>query len=137
MLSLGAYREAAGVITPEDFYSPANGALWALLDELHSAGQQIDGMSVLLAAREHPNPNVRRLLLDDPGYLAGLVTGVGVVASVGYYAQVVADLSVQRRVIETGVRVAQRASERGADSVELLDWAHEQLNAARDSRQGV
>lgn len=137
MQSVGAYRDAAGVVTPEDFYSPANGALWALLAELHEAGKQIDPMSVLLAAREHPDPSVRRLISDDAGYLAGLVTGVGVVASVGYYANVVAELSTQRRVIATGVRVAQRAYERGTDTVELLDWAHEQLNTARDSRQGV
>ncbi len=137
MQSLGAYREAAGVITPGDFYSPANGALWALLDELHTGGKPLDPMTVLLAAREHPDPAIRRFVADDGGYLAGLVTEAGVIPSVGYYCEVVADLAVQRRIIETGTRVAQRAYERGADTVELLDWAHEQLNTARDSRQGV
>lgn len=137
MQSLGAYREAAGVIAPEDFYSPANGALWALLDDLHSGGKQIDPMVVLLAAREHPDPSVRRLIADDGGYLAGLVTGVAVVASVGYYAKVVADLSVQRKVIATGTTIAQRAYDRGVDSVDLLDWAHDQLRGVRDARKGV
>lgn len=138
MLSTAAYREAAGMLVPDDFYAPAHAQLWLLMDELASAGKATDIATVYTALTNHPDDTMRRLIQRaDPLLLPNLMSLPVVTESIGYHAEAVAAASQRRRLVAMGTRIVQRANTPGIDQVELIDWSLEQVKGVRDQRRGV
>ena len=86
-----------------DFYRPAHATVYEVATELYSKGEPADTVSV--AAELH-----RQGLLERIGgapYLHTLIETVPTAANAGYYAQIVAEKAVRRRLVEAGMRVTQ------------------------------
>lgn len=126
-----AYRDAAAIVTVQDFYHPANAAIWDAIGRLQA--ELVPSDPVLVADRL--GSELARV--GGALYLHTLYQEACPAIAVPFHAQLVADASTVRRVTQAGQRMIQRAENPDVDPAELVQWAAEQVAAARDERQGV
>ncbi|WP_028594547.1 replicative DNA helicase [Paenibacillus assamensis] len=89
-------------VQAEDFYQPAHQIIYEAMIELGEEGQPID--IVTLAAKLQSKNQ-----LDDIGnvsYLSQLANAVPTAANVDYYAQIIEEKSMLRRLIRTATQIA-------------------------------
>ncbi|MBI1757993.1 MAG: replicative DNA helicase [Actinobacteria bacterium] len=121
-------------LDPGDFYDHRHGALLALIRAMRESGQPVDLGTVGGRLLTDPIPGLA------PHDLQGLAADVPTVGNASWYARIVADTAVRRRLIAAGMRVQQMAH--GADdapgsAAELCDRARVEIDAAATtSRSG-
>lgn len=105
MLSGAAFLDARRVLSDDDWYRPAHSMIWHAILELRARGVSVDAVTVAAEL-------VRQGLIGRAGghaYLHSLVAGVPTATNVGYYAEIVAEKAVLRRLAEAGTRIRQLA----------------------------
>jgi len=120
MISRDAIRRVSEIIRPGDFYRPANQLIYDAIMRLDGRGEPADTMSVsneLLKAGEGGR-------YGGPLYLHECTDEIPTAANAGYYAKIVSDKGVLRRLVEVGTRIAQIGYEGTGDLAELV--AHSQ-----------
>ncbi|MCE3555137.1 AAA family ATPase [Pseudonocardia sp. RS11V-5] len=120
-----ALERAAIVVVPEDFYRPAHAELFRAMLKMRDEGRPVDAIS--LADRLGD----RLFKLGGAPYLIECMSSVPTPANVAYYAEIVADKAVRRRLIDAATRVSQLAYALPADPDEDL------IERARDVFDGV
>ncbi|WP_024747829.1 replicative DNA helicase [Levilactobacillus namurensis] len=122
-LSTDALVDALEYLTPEDFYRREHQIIFQAMIDLNDRDEAIDVVTITdrLTAKNE---------LDDVGgvtYIAELAGAVPTAANATYYAKIVQNKAVLRRLIQTATNiVTQGYAEDGTDVNELLD------NAERD-----
>lgn len=102
-------------VQPEDFYNPAHQLIFEAMINLAEEGQPID--IVTLAAKLQAKQQ-----LEDIGsvqYLSKLANAVPTAANVDYYAQILEEKSMMRRLIRTATQIASEGYV-GEDDVSAL-----------------
>lgn len=102
-------------VQPEDFYNPAHQIIFEAMINLAEEGQPID--IVTLAAKLQAKQQ-----LEDIGsvqYLSKLANAVPTAANVDYYAQILEEKSMMRRLIRTATQIASEGYV-GEDDVSAL-----------------
>ncbi len=114
---------AAEILQPEDFYRTAHQRIFHIMLKLADEGKAVDVITVteeLQAAK----------LLEDVGgvsYLTELATSVPTAANIEYYAKIVEEKSVLRRLIRTAVSIAQDCYQREDEVDVLIDEAEKKI----------
>ena len=119
MLSKDAIADVIEVVRSGDFYRPAHATVFEVVGDLYGRGEPADTVSIAAELG-------RRDLLDrvgGPGYLHTLISSVPTAANAGYYARIVAEKAVLRRLAEAGTRIVQLAFGPANDVDELVDRA--------------
>ncbi len=106
-------------LKPDDFYKQAHSAIYETLVELYDKEQNID--MVLLNQRLKDKGQLEQLGGLD--YLIELAEAVPSSASVGYYAKIVREKSVLRKLIEKAGTILYDCYNSASDVGELLDQA--------------
>lgn len=110
----GRSRQAStvGLLRAEHFYSPEHRAIFGTVLDLLGAGQPVDPITVAGRLRATPaREGVRFAEGRDLGVvLHDLMDATPCPASAGWYADLVADAAVRRRVWEAGRRLEQAAT---------------------------
>lgn len=106
---------ASEILIPEDFYRAAHQKIFNVMLKLNDVGKAVDLITVTedLAATK---------LLEDTGgvsYLSELAASVPTAANIEYYARIVEEKSLLRRLIRTATGIAQDGYSR-EDEVEAL-----------------
>ncbi|KHD84983.1 replicative DNA helicase [Bacillus ginsengihumi] len=122
-LEPSSFITASEVLVPEDFYRSAHQKIFQIFFKLNDAGKAVDLVTV---AEEL---SVTQQLEDVGGvsYLSELATSVPTAANIGYYAQIVAEKSLLRRLIRTATNIAQEGYTREDSVDELLDDAERSI----------
>lgn len=131
MLSRNAIGDVIGLIERDDFYKPAHQNVFEAIIHLHSQGVDVDS---LLVGTELERRKQLRQAGGHP-YLITLTQVVPHSSSASFYARIVAEKAMLRRLVEAGTRIAQYgyAGAEGADVAELLDRARNDIQALADS----
>lgn len=116
MLSKDAIADVLEIIEPGDFYAPRHQIIFDTILELFGRGEPADGVTV---AAELDRKGILRRVGGGP-YLHTLLAIVPTAANASYYARVVAEKAVLRRLVEAGTRVVQYGYA-GADGAEVSD----------------
>ncbi len=127
-----AIFKIATFLQPEDFFEEKN--KW-LYDACLSLYQRNEAINQITLAHEL----ARQGKLDDVGgaaYLSHLISIVPTSLHIEYYAQIVSNLSIMRRLINVGSQIAAIGYEAEADSNAALSKAEDILFKVRQ-RQGV
>lgn len=113
-----AIIEAATIVAPEDFYSPAHETIYATILAMHRNNDPVDPITVgnMLAVQGDLNR------VGGPTVLFDLMSGVPTAANVAFYARIVADTATRRRMRDAGLRIQQLAQE-GGPVADLLHHA--------------
>jgi replicative DNA helicase len=132
MLSKDAIADVVDRLSMQDFYRPAHQAVYECILDLYGHGEPADAVTVASELE-------RRGELGRAGgapYLHTLIETVPTAANAGYYAQIVADKAVLRRLVEAGTRIAQLgyAGGDGDEVDEVVDRAQAAVYDATSRR---
>ena len=125
MLSKDAIADVVERLKPEDFYRPAHRTIYETMLELYGEGMEVD--PVILGGRLDNNG-----LIDEIGglpYLHELSSKVPTSANAGYYADLVAEKAVLRRLVGAGTRIVQYGYSglEGAELESVVDRAQQEM----------
>lgn len=125
LLSKDAIADVLEQIRPTDFYRPAHQMIYDAILDLYGRGEPADPVTVATSL----DRNGRLKHIGGPAYLFSLTQAVPVAASAGYYAQIVAEKAVLRRLVEAGTRIVQYgyAGADGQDVAEVVDRAQAEI----------
>ncbi|MFD0773901.1 DnaB-like helicase N-terminal domain-containing protein, partial [Streptomonospora algeriensis] len=100
MLSAPAAAEVAELVAGPDFYRPAHQTVYAAAVALLERGDPVDAISV--GDELTKRGDIARA--GGATYLHTLAEAIPTAANAGYYAAIVADRTLLRRLVESGTR---------------------------------
>ncbi|HEX2904936.1 MAG TPA: replicative DNA helicase [Jatrophihabitans sp.] len=103
LLSKDAIADVIEVLRGNDFYRPAHQLIYDAILDLYGRGEPADAVTV---AAELSRAGAIGRVGGHP-YLHTLISGVPTAANAGYYAEIVAERSILRRLVEAGTRIVQ------------------------------
>jgi replicative DNA helicase len=132
MLSKDAIADVVEVLRPGDFYRPAHQAVYDCVLDLYGRGEPADAVTV--SADLERRGELRRV--GGAPYLHTLIATVPTAANAGYYAEIVAEKAILRRLVEAGTRIVQLgyAGADGADVNEVVDRAQSSIYDVTERR---
>jgi replicative DNA helicase len=130
LLSKDAISDVIEVLGPTDHYRPAHQLVHEAILDLYGRGEPADAITVA-------NELTRRGEIARVGggpYLHTLIASVPTAANAGYYARIVRERAILRRLVEAGTRIVQFGYAGEADADDLVDRAQAEVFAVTDRR---
>jgi len=125
LLDKNAIMRVAELIHSDSFYRDAHRYIYEVILELFDKGEPIDLVTVTDALRKLGKLD----LVGGAIYIADLLNSVPTAANVEYYAKIVEEKAILRRLIESGTQIVADAFE-GAEKVDqILDNAEKSIFA--------
>ena len=133
LLSKDAIADVLERLRPGDFYRPNHQSVYDAILDLYGRGEPADAVTV---AAELDRRGLLRRIGGAP-YLHTLISTVPTAANAGYYAGIVAEKALLRRLVEAGTRVVQYgyAGAEGADVAEVVDRAQAEIYDVTEGRR--
>ncbi len=131
MLSADAANSVMDRLASNDFYKPAHQGIFEAVAELFDGNQPIDIITVSDTLR-------RRDELERIGgmsYLTGLIDSVPTASNIDYYAKIVEETALRRRLLAASGDINNLAFE-DADIAEVMDQAEQAVFAVAEKRMG-
>ena len=119
LLSKDAIADVVEVLRPDDFYRPAHQTVYDCILDLYGRGEPADAVTVS-AELQRRGELIR---LGGAPYLHTLIATVPTAANAAYYAEIVAEKAILRRLAEAGTRIVQLAYGAAPDVSEVVDRA--------------
>ncbi|CCH77885.1 Replicative DNA helicase [Nostocoides japonicum T1-X7] len=133
LLSKDAIADCVETLRPADFYRPAHETIYDAILELYGRGEPADTITV--ADELGKRGDLQRV--GGQAYLHQLVQVVPTSANAGYYAEIVAERAVLRRLVEAGTRIVQMGYAQGEGDVEdVVNRAQAAVYEVTDRRGG-
>ena len=102
LLDNDCIRQMEGLITGQDFYTPMYGVIFDAVMELYNEAQPVDAVTLLnRLIKKDVTPEVA-----SPEFIGDLIAAVPVSANARYYADIVAEKALLRRIISATEEVA-------------------------------
>jgi replicative DNA helicase len=119
LLSKDAIAEVLELLREDDFYRPAHRTVFHSVLELYGHGDAVDAITVAEELRRNG------ALVDIGGapFLHTLVASVPTAANATYYARIVKEAGVLRRLIDAGTQIVQLGFETPQDTESAVDRA--------------
>jgi replicative DNA helicase len=119
LLSRDAIAEVLELLHEDDFYRPSHRTVFRSVLELYAHGQAVDPVTTAEDLRRSGE------LADIGGapFLHTLVSSVPTAANAGYYARIIKEAGILRRLIDTGTRIVQLGYETPQDTERAVDLA--------------
>jgi len=130
MLSKDAISDVLDVIKSRDYYRPAHQIVHEVIMDLFGRGEPADAVTV--AAELTRRGDIGRV--GSAPYLHTLIASVPTAANAGYYARIVRERAILRRLVEVGTRIAQLGYSGDGDADELVDRAEAEIYGVTDRR---
>ena len=132
LLSKDAIADVVEVLRPGDFYRPAHEAVYDVILDLYGRGEPADPVTV--AAGLDRSGDLKRI--GGAPYLVTLTQTVPTAANAGYYAEIVAEKAILRRLVEAGTRIVQYgyAGADGQDVAEVVDRSQAEVYEVTERR---
>jgi replicative DNA helicase len=130
LMSKDAISDVMEVISPHDHYRPAHQLVHEAILELYGRGEPADPVTVsdLLGKRGE------LARIGGGTYLHTLLASVPTAANAGYYARIVRERAILRRLVEAGTRIVQLGYTGDGDADELVDRAEAEIYGVTERR---
>jgi replicative DNA helicase len=125
-----AYNLAVEVLHPEDFYRDAHRRIFDKIITLAERGSAVDFVTL----KEELARAGELDAVGGPAYVASLVDGVPRATNVEYYAKIVKEKSVLRKLIGAANTILGDAYEADQDAAEILDRAEHSIFQIAEGR---
>ena len=130
LLSKDAISDVLEVIRPHDHYRPAHQLVHEVILDLYGRGEPADAVTV--AAELTKRGDIGRM--GGAPYLHTLIASVPTAANAGYYARIVRERAILRRLVEVGTRIVQLGYSGDGDADDLLDRAEAEVYGVAERR---
>src|SRR5690606_37695672 len=131
MLSKDAIADVVEVLRGTDFYRPAHELIYDAIVDLYGRGEPADAVTV--SAELTKRGELARV--GGAPYLHTLISSVPTAANAGFYARIVRERAVLRKLVDAGTRIAQLGyATDGGDVDELVNTAQAEVYAVTERR---
>ena len=130
LLSKDAISDVMETIRPNDHYRPAHQIVHEAILELYGRGEPADPVTV----SDLLNKRGELARVGGPSYLHTLIASVPTAANAGYYARIVRERAILRRLVEVGTRIVQLGYSGDGEADELVDRAQAEVYGVTERR---
>lgn len=132
LLSKDAIADVLEILRPGDFYRPAHQMVYDAILDLYGRGDPADPVTV--SAELERRGELKRI--GGPPYLVTLTQTVPTAANASFYAEIVVEKAILRRLVEAGTRIVQfgYAGADGQDVSEVVDRAQAEVYEVTERR---
>lgn len=130
LLSKDAIADVVEEIREADFYRPAHQIIFDAILDLYGRGEPADAVTV--AAELTRIGEISRI--GGATYLHTLVSMVPTAANANYYARIVREQAILRRLVEAGTRIVQMGYSQTGDVDQVVDRAQAEVYEVTDKR---
>ncbi|HZN71841.1 MAG TPA: replicative DNA helicase [Micromonosporaceae bacterium] len=134
LLSKDAIADVVEIVRSADFYRPIHATIFERVLDLYGRGDPADMITVTAALAD--SGELARV--GGAPYLHTLISSVPTAANAGYYARIVAERAVLRRLVEAGTRIVQlgygAAAGAGRDVDDIVDLAQQAVYDVTERR---
>ncbi|MGI8447033.1 MAG: replicative DNA helicase [Streptosporangiaceae bacterium] len=130
LLSKDAISDVMETIRPDDHYRPAHQIIHEAILELYGRGEPADPVTV----SDLLNKRGELTRVGGPSYLHTLIASVPTAANAGYYARIVRERAILRRLVEVGTRIVQLGYSGDGEADELVDRAQAEVYGVTERR---
>ncbi|GII97128.1 hypothetical protein Ssi02_73590 [Sinosporangium siamense] len=131
LLSKDAIADVVEVIRGDDFYRPAHQIIYDVITDLYGRGEPADAVTVMDELQKRGEAG----RVGGGAYIHTLTAIVPTAANAGYYAKIVREQAILRRLIEAGTRIVSFGYGGQAEEVdELVDRAQAEIYAVTERR---
>ena len=130
MLSKDAIADVVEVLKGQDFYRPAHETVYEAILDLYAKGEPADPITV--TAELTRRGEISRV--GGPGYVHSLVQTVPTAANAEYYAEIVHERAVLRRLVEAGTRITQMGYAADGDVDDIVNSAQAEIYSVTEQR---
>ncbi|MVA75154.1 replicative DNA helicase [Auraticoccus sp. F435] len=130
LMSKDAIADVVETLKGADFYRPAHEFIYEAILDLYGRGEPADAITV--AAELTKRGEIGKV--GGHPYLHDLLASVSVAANAGYYAQIVHEKAILRRLVEASIKIAQMGYAGQGDVADLVDAAQAEVYAVTDGK---
>lgn len=131
MLSKDAIADVVEVLRGSDFYKPAHENIYEAIITLYGHGEPADAVTVADELNKRGELN----RIGGAPYLHSLISSVPTAANAGFYAEIVAERAVLRRLVEAGTKIAQLGYSQDGEVEGLVNQAQAEVYSVADGRE--
>jgi replicative DNA helicase len=130
LLSKDAIADVVEAVRGHDFYRPAHELVFEAVLDLYGRGEPADAVTV--SAELQKRGELARI--GGGAYLHTLISSVPTAANAGYYARIVRESAVLRRLIEAGTKIVQMGYNGDGEADDIVDAAQAEVYNVTDRR---
>ncbi|MHA7191495.1 replicative DNA helicase [Arthrobacter sp. MDT2-16] len=130
MLSKDAIADCVEVLRGLDFYRPAHESIYEAIIDLYGRGEPADAVTV--ADELTKRGEISRI--GGPAYLHTLIQSVPTAANAGFYAEIVRERAVLRRLVDAGTKIVQLGYSNDGEVDDLVNAAQAEVYAVAERR---
>lgn len=130
MLSKDAIADVVEQVREDDFYRPAHGTIYAAIIDLYGKGEPADAVTV--ASELTRSGDLTRI--GGAPYLHTLVSLVPTAANASYYARIVKERAILRRLVEAGTRIVSMGYSGEGEVDDVVDRAQAEVYEVTERR---
>ena len=130
LLSKDAIADVVEALRGGDFYKPAHQTIYEAILDLYGRGEPAD--AITLSAELTKRGELGRV--GGAPYLHTLISSVPTAANAGYYARIVSERAILRRLVEAGTRITQMGYADTGEVDEVVDRAQAEIYAVTERR---
>ena len=130
MLSKDAIADCVEVLRGVDFYRPAHESIYEAIIDLYGRGEPADAVTV--SDELTKRGEISRI--GGPAYLHTLIQSVPTAANAGFYAEIVRERAVLRRLVDAGTKIVQLGYSNDGEVDDLVNAAQAEVYAVAERR---
>src|SRR5918999_3686188 len=130
MMSKDAIADVVEVLRGADFYRPAHEQIYNAITDLYGRGEPADAVTVA----DELGKRGELLRLGGAPYLHTLLASVPIAANAGWYAEIVREKAILRRLVDASVRIGQLSYAGEGDVDTIVDRAQAEVYAVTERR---
>ncbi len=134
LLSKDAIADVVEILKTNDFYRPVHATVYDVILDLYGRGEPADALTVAAALAD--SGELQRI--GGVPYLHTMIESVPTAANASYYARIVADRAILRRLVEAGTKIVQlgynTSGNAGGDVDDIVDRAQQAIYDVTEKR---
>ena len=130
MLSKDAIADVVEHLRGEDFYKPAHETIYDVILDLYASGEPADAVTVSNALSK--SGDLARI--GGAAYLHTLIQSVPTSANAIFYAEIVRELALLRRLVTAGTRIVQMGYDAQGNTDDLINRAQSEVYQVTERR---
>ncbi|NYE95981.1 replicative DNA helicase [Psychromicrobium silvestre] len=130
LLSKDAIADVVEVLRGQDFYRPAHENIYEAVLDLYGRGEPADAVTV--ADELTKRGEISKV--GGPAYLHQLIQSVPTAANAGFYAQIVSERAVLRRLVNAGTKIVQLGYSNDGEVEDIVNAAQAEIFSVAERR---
>ena len=133
MLSKDAIADVVEIVRGPDFYRPAHEIIYDAIVDLYGRGEPADVVTI----SDHLTKRQELQRIGGPAYLHNLAQSVPTAANASFYAEIVRERAILRRLVEAGTKIVQLGHGADGEVDAIVNEAQSEIYNVAENRQSA